>query len=1142
MLCCGELTSHAYIIFNQFMIYPNFSSSILNTPLDRLATSAYSSTILDYLPEWICCFTTDGTLTFVNQAYSQHCQTTMEQLVGQNFFALLPESDRASLEQRVQSLSEKGSSTTYECSAAASDGSVYKQTWLILAVQDADGNLVEFQAMGQAQSDRSSYFNGLDQGEHYRQAVDQSPNPIFSLNRHGQVQTCNLACKTLLHYDTDVLGKPFRSLLIEDIRDTVDQLLVQVFRGESISGVELVYPCRDGQEYCMISRIYPLRDQLGNIQGCVVANTDIRDRKEMEESLRQSEARFRAIFQQNRVGMNRAALNGQFLEVNPAFCHLLGYTEAELLSLTHYQITHPEEQEIERELCRQLNNQYIPYYTLEKRYIKKTGEICWVNISVSVILNDDNRPLFSVAVIENIHERKQMEAALQQSQQRYQMAIAAGDVGVWDWHLASGEIYLDPHLKSMLGYADQDIQNTIEDWTRYVHPDDRPMVEAAVQAALAGTTPTFHVEHRMLHRDGGIRWFLARGHVSRDRHGQPQQLMGTDTDITQRKQTELQIRYQVQREQGLNHVIRTIRQSLDLDTIFATATHAIGALLPANHVQIWQCLIAQGYWKNRVDHRRHPDLFDGSTLEIALDHPLSQRLLQQRFMRVDHPEQDYPALATAFPGAWMLFLLDLDGDHQSDRHTWGALTLTKDPTLGGWEPAEVELAQIIADQVAIAIQQSDLIVRVQQLNSTLENTVHQRTAQLNQSLEFEALLKRITDKVRDSLDESAILQTAVDELSTIMQTLSCDAALYDLTERTSTIIYESAESSLPSSQGMIIVMADHEDYYQHLLQGDPLHYCTLDLVRGLERRPNYATTALAQPLIDDQGVIGDLWIYREAHLPFSAIEIRLVQQVANQCAIAIRQSRLYQATKRQVQELERLNHLKDDFLSTVSHELRSPMASINMATQMLEIVLEQQQVSDRRIDQYLRILREQCNQELALINDLLDLQHLETGTQLLDLVPVKLEEWIPHIAESLEVRIQAGQQILHIDVPEKLPTVSSDPTSLTRILVELLSNACKYTPPFHQITVRVRAQTSTWELEVQNSGVEIAPDEQSRVFEKFYRITRADRWQHGGTGLGLALVKRLTEHLGGTIRLSSQDQLTCFYLTFPIHPRSTYSA
>ncbi len=1123
------------------MIYPDFSfSSILNTPLDRLAALAYSSTILDRLSEWICFFTADGTLTFVNQAYCHHCQATMDQLVGQNFFALLPESDRPSLEQRVQTLSETGLSTTYECSAVASDGSVYEQTWLILAVQDTDGNLVEFQAMGQLQGDRSPSLDGLEQGEHYRQAVDQSPNPIFSLNRHGQVQTCNVACKTLLQYDADVLGQPFRSLLIEDIRDTVDQLLVQVFRGESISGVELVYPCRDGQHYCMISRIYPLRDQSGTIQGCVVANTDIRDRKEMEKSLRQSEARFRAIFQQNHVGMNRADLSGQFLEVNPAFCQMLGYTEAELLSLTYHHITHPDDQAIENELCRQLNNRQIPYYAINKRYIKKTGEICWVKISASIILDDHDHPLFSVAIIENIHERKQVEAALQQSQQRYQMAIAAGEVGVWDWHLASGEIYLDPQLKNMLGYADQDIQNTIEDWTNYVHPDDRPRVGVAVQDALAGKTPTFHVEHRMLHRDGSIRWFLARGHVSRDRHGNPERLMGTDTDITQRKQTELHIHYQVQREQGLNRVIRAIRQSLDLDTIFAAATREIGSLLPANHVQIWQCLMAQGCWKNRVDHRRHLGLFDGTTLEVAMDHPLSQRLLQQRFMCVDHPDQDYPALATAFPGAWMLFLLDIEGDHQGDRQTWGALTLTKDPTLGGWQPAEVELARIIADQVAIAIQQSDLVVRVKQLNSTLENTVHQRTAQLNQSLEFEALLKRITDKVRDSLDESAILQTAVNELSTVLQTLSCDAAVYDLTERTSTVIYESTESSLPSSQGMTIAMADYEDYYQHLLQGNPLHYCTLDLIRGLERRPNYPATALAHPLIDDQGVIGDLWIYREAHVPFTAIEIRLVQQVANQCAIAIRQSRLYQATKRQVQELEHLNHLKDDFLNTVSHELRSPMASINMATQMLEIVLEQQQVSDRRIDQYLRILREQCNQELALINDLLDLQHLETGTQPLDLVSVKLEEWIPHIAESLEVRMQAGQQTLHIDVPEKLPTVSSDPASLTRILVELLSNACKYTPPFHQITVRVRAQTSTWDLDVENSGVEIAPEEQSRVFEKFYRITRSDRWQHGGTGLGLALIKRLTEHLGGTIRLSSQDQLTCFHLTFPIHPRSTH--
>nr|WP_277874846.1 histidine kinase dimerization/phospho-acceptor domain-containing protein [Leptolyngbya sp. FACHB-16] len=99
-------------------------------------------------------------------------------------------------------------------------------------------------------------------------------------------------------------------------------------------------------------------------------------------------------------------------------------------------------------------------------------------------------------------------------------------------------------------------------------------------------------------------------------------------------------------------------------------------------------------------------------------------------------------------------------------------------------------------------------------------------------------------------------------------------------------------------------------------------------------------TTLACPIINDHSVIGDLWLYKAGEQCFEELEIRLVQQVANQCAIAVRQARLYQAAQLQVEELGRLNQLKDDFLSTVSHELRTPISNIKMATHMLEFILK----------------------------------------------------------------------------------------------------------------------------------------------------------------------------------------------------------
>jgi PAS domain S-box-containing protein len=125
---------------------------------------------------------------------------------------------------------------------------------------------------------------------------------------------------------------------------------------------------------------------------------------------------------------------------------------------------------------------------------------------------------------------------------RYKRAAAAGGVGIWDWNLVTNEIYVDPFLKRLLGYEDREIRNHIEDWGRLVHPDDGAAVFASAQAHIAGETPLYEIEHRMVHRDGSIRWFLARGSVTRDAAGVAVGMAGTDTDITERKRGEEALR------------------------------------------------------------------------------------------------------------------------------------------------------------------------------------------------------------------------------------------------------------------------------------------------------------------------------------------------------------------------------------------------------------------------------------------------------------------------------------------------------------------------------------------------------------------------------------------------------------------------
>ncbi len=615
-----------------------------------------------------------------------------------------------------------------------------------------------------------------------------------------------------------------------------------------------------------------------------------------------------------------------------------------------------------------------------------------------------------------------------------------------------------------------------------------------------------------------------------------------------------QTQQQAQREQALNRVIQAIRNSLDLNTIFHTAAAEIGSLLQVQQANILQYLPEQAVWVHQASYCQSPDVapvgLDVVGLEIPDEgNPITARLKQLEIVRLDDAStvanEMTQILAQTFPGAWLAVPLQVGGS------VWGNITLIRGPEPFVWQDWQIELTRTIADQLAIAIQQSQLYQQVQQLNTRLEEQVQERTVLLQQAFSFEATLKRIADRVRDSLDEDQILRAVVEELALTLGVSVCSVAVYDLLQQAVNVRYE--YKTALALRGHLIPMAVFPEVYQQLLEGQHFQYCSLDTRSTQER-----VVRLACPIFDDQGTLGDLRLVNHAAYVFSDQEIRLVQQVANQCAIALRQSRLYQAVQAQVDELEQLNRLKDDFVSTVSHELRTPMASIRMAIQMLEVVLLQtedgrareatepsslvlQPSSFQRATRYVQVLRDECQRETTLIDDLLDLSRLERQSEPLNLSTADLQTWLAQLVNPFVDRVRSQQQRLETRLSAPLPALTTDYFYLERILNELLHNACKYTPAGETIIVSVQAieQASTMarshiQLSVSNSGVEIAADQLERMFDKFYRIPSNNPWQHRGTGLGLALVKTLIEQLQGTIEASSADGWTTFTVRIPL--------
>ncbi|MDX2229984.1 MAG: GAF domain-containing protein [Leptolyngbyaceae cyanobacterium bins.349] len=622
------------------------------------------------------------------------------------------------------------------------------------------------------------------------------------------------------------------------------------------------------------------------------------------------------------------------------------------------------------------------------------------------------------------------------------------------------------------------------------------------------------------------------------------------------QQVEQTLRRQAEEDRLRVAILQRIRQSLNLETILDTTVAEVRQFLHTDRVLVYRfdanwsgMVVAESVSSNALSILGQV-IYDPCFSEKRLYRPyqrghISQitnindlNLLPCYFDLLNSLQVKANLVVPILMNRWEEPNADYSLEAGQEPCLWGLLIAHNCVASRQWQTWEVNFLQQLAEQVAIALNQAELYQQVQLLNVDLEGQVAQRTRELQQSLEYESLLKRITDKVRDSLDEGQMLQTAVEELANGLQVSCCDCALYDLDKQITTIRYEHIRlPALPPAIGLSADMSQRPHLYNLLLAGQYFQYCMLEGTSSAIRQVDCHFAILSCPLTDDQSILGDIWLFKPKQQWFDELEIRLVQQVANQCAIALRQARLYQAAQAQVEELARLNQLKDDFLSTVSHELRTPMSSIKLATQMLETILRETGLLDmeeNKATQYFQILNNECKREIGLINDLLDLTRLDAKSEPLALTAIDLALWIPHIGESFLARATEQHQHIEFSIPNALPPITTDLSYLERVLSELLNNACKYTPAGERIGVSCQfTDVGLLQLQVSNTGIEIAETERDRIFDKFYRIPNNDPWKHGGTGLGLTLVKKLVETLSGSIHVETQPNQTSFVVLLP---------
>src|SRR5262249_8495944 len=277
---------------------------------------------------------------------------------------------------------------------------------------------------------------------------------------------------------------------------------------------------------------------------------------------------------------------------------------------------------------------------------------------------------------------------------------------------------------------------------------------------------------------------------------------------------------------------------------------------------------------------------------------------------------------------------------------------------------------------------------------------------------------------------------------------------------------------------------------------------------------------------------------------FTQADLRLAMALADRAALAIENSRLYTQERRLRQELENLNQevqeanrLKTEFVTAVTHELRSPLTSI---AGYLDLLLEEDREGAEARNAYLQIVKRNADRLLELINDLLDIARLEAGKLELKRLPLDLDGLIQEVSGAVRPQIEGKGQHLRLDLAAPLPVVAGDPERIIQILLNLVSNALKYTPQGGSITVATRAERAEVCIAVQDTGIGLSSEEQQQLFTKFFRAQHPLVREAGGTGLGLAIARALVELHGGTLTVvSAPGQGSTFNVTLPTTPDLT---
>ena len=406
----------------------------------------------------------------------------------------------------------------------------------------------------------------------------------------------------------------------------------------------------------------------------------------------------------------------------------------------------------------------------------------------------------------------------------------------------------------------------------------------------------------------------------------------------------------------------------------------------------------------------------------------------------------------------------------------------------------------------------------------LLNELHARTDQLGRSVQELRALGDVTHAVNSTLDLQTVLDTIVTRATQLSGTEAGVIYVFDEANRQFQL-----RATYGMTPEMIAVIEDHHADFSEAVRAatqrrEPEQVADLQpssRANELIMRLGYRAR-LVVPLLAPDQIVGALVVRRKASGEFPKNTIELLQTFAAQSVLAIQNARLFSEIEEKSRQLAEASQHKSDFLASMSHELRTPLNAIIGLTEML--VSNAPRFGTDKAQEPLRRVNAAGTHLLSLINEVLDLSKIEAGKLELNPEPVNLARLIDDVIGTAGQLAEKNKNRLIVEAQEDLGSLNADSMRLKQILLNLLSNACKFTKE-GEVALRVRkvADGRDWvELAVADTGIGLTAEQQAKLFQEFTQADSLTARRYGGTGLGLAITRKLARMMGGDVTVASE--------------------